>query len=362
MSFHLPLLITVFNGQTNITNLTEVQWDLLIRQARKAMLLAKLYYFVEQRQLLGDIPPVVLRHLKSGQVHAEKQFNDLHWELRHLERIAKKLEYPLVLLKGAAYVIGGMKAAKGRIFSDIDIMVSFDSIANTEKQLMIQGWVSSNLDAYDQRYYREWMHEIPAMYHMFRGSVIDLHHNILPRTVKACPNADLLLTNARPLSEYHGISLLAHEDMIIHSATHLFYDGELEHGCRDIMDLNDLLSEFIEEGYSVNDLVVRANELGLQKPVYYALRYVHMILGFPVSDEVINKLNQNIPTGIMIPIMDFLFIRALMPDHTSCNDRWTGFARWLLYVRSHWLRMPLHQLIPHLLRKSYRRMLSKETH
>jgi len=28
---------------------------------------------------------------------------------------------------------------------------------------------------------------------------------------------------------------------------------------------------------------------------------------------------------------------------------------WLLYVRSHWLRMPAHALIPHLARKALRR-------
>jgi hypothetical protein len=28
---------------------------------------------------------------------------------------------------------------------------------------------------------------------------------------------------------------------------------------------------------------------------------------------------------------------------------------WLLYARSHWLRMPPHLLVPHLLRKSLRR-------
>jgi hypothetical protein len=28
---------------------------------------------------------------------------------------------------------------------------------------------------------------------------------------------------------------------------------------------------------------------------------------------------------------------------------------WLLYARSHWLRMPAHLLIPHLVRKSLRR-------
>jgi hypothetical protein len=31
---------------------------------------------------------------------------------------------------------------------------------------------------------------------------------------------------------------------------------------------------------------------------------------------------------------------------------------WLLYVRSHWLRMPAHALLPHLARKALRRPTS----
>ena len=33
-----------------------------------------------------------------------------------------------------------------------------------------------------------------------------------------------------------------------------------------------------------------------------------------------------------------------------------ALRNWLLYVRSHWLRMPPHLLLPHLLRKSMRRL------
>jgi len=37
-------------------------------------------------------------------------------------------------------------------------------------------------------------------------------------------------------------------------------------------------------------------------------------------------------------------------------------ARWLLFVRSHWLKMPVYLMVPHLLRKAFRRMLGKEQH
>ena len=360
MAFSIPIVIKVFSRHCEISDLTEHQWNLLISQARKAMLLAELYYLAEQQQILKTIPITIYRHLKSAQVHSEKQQNDLACELFHLIKVSKNLGYRLVLLKGAAYSATGLKAARGRIFSDIDVLVSYEKITITEAELMLNGWASSKKDAYDQQYYRKWMHEIPAMQHMFRGSIIDLHHNILPRTVKACPNAKLLLANIVDIDGYKGLCVLDFVDQIIHSATHLFYDGELEHGCRDLIDLYNLLTQYLNNGNSINSLVERSNELGLQKPVFYALRYVYIILGFYVEADIFTKFNSNTPSKLIMPIMDFLFIRALMPDHISCNDSWTELARWVLYIRSHWLRMPIYQLIPHLFRKSYKRITSKE--
>jgi hypothetical protein len=50
--------------------------------------------------------------------------------------------------------------------------------------------------------------------------------------------------------------------------------------------------------------------------------------------------------------MDLMLERAFLPHHQSTQDWLSGVARWLLYVRSHWLRMPLHLLLPHLLHKA----------
>jgi hypothetical protein len=50
-------------------------------------------------------------------------------------------------------------------------------------------------------------------------------------------------------------------------------------------------------------------------------------------------------------LMDALYLRALRPDHPLAADTWTPLARWLLYLRSHWIRMPAHLLCWHLTRK-----------
>ena len=357
-----PILVSVLNRDQPIADLTLSQWDLLVRQARKSMLLAKLYYFIEDEFDLTKIPERVLRHLQSARVHSTKQYTDLLWEVKHLEKVAKQLGYPLVLLKGSAYAMTGLSAAKGRIFSDIDLMVDKKNINRTEKQLMINGWVTSNTDAYDQLYYRKWMHEIPPIHHLIRGSVLDVHHNIIPETARNSPDAVLLIAESRALPEHDLINVLSPQDMVIHSATHLFYDGELEHGLRDLVDLDALIRSNQEMESFEENLLFRANELGLHRPVFYALRYTYLILHTPVSENILQNSQLGAPHKYLLLLMDFLFLRALMPDHLSCNDRWTGLSRWLLYIRSHWIRMPVYLLIPHLLRKSFLRLPGKARH
>jgi len=68
-----------------------------------------------------------------------------------------------------------------------------------------------------------------------------------------------------------------------------------------------------------------------------------------MSDALAGK-----PGGGRDVVMAAVFNRALLPDHATCRPPFSGLARWLLYVRSHYLRMPFHLLIPHLTRKAWR--------
>jgi hypothetical protein len=52
--------------------------------------------------------------------------------------------------------------------------------------------------------------------------------------------------------------------------------------------------------------------------------------------------------GLLVPLM----ARGVQPPHRSAEGGMTGLARWLLYVRGHYQRMPLRLLIPHLVRKA----------
>ena len=332
------------------------EWDLLIRQARAANVLARIATVLDSAGVMESVPIGPRGHLVSAAALGRQQQHSATYEIDAIRRALIPTKVPLILLKGAAYLANHCDAASGRLFADVDILVPSAELADVESALVLNGWLSADQDPYDQRYYRRWMHELPPMQHMRRGTSIDVHHTILPPTAGRQLDASKLIASARPSVGAPRVKVLTPVDMVLHSMTHLFYDGELEHGFRDLVDLDSLLLQY---GADLPDfwasLWPRAQELDLERPLYYGLRYAMTFMGTPVPQQVLDGVASAGPTGLPRAIMDALFLRALRPAHASCADRLTPLARWLLYVRSHWLRMPAHLLVWHLCQKALRR-------
>ena len=326
--------------------------ELIIRQARPAFLLGFLATHLHKEQF-PDASEAFWNHLKSANVLYNKQQEIVNWEVQQISAALEDDGIPVVFLKGAAYIAQKLDASEGRFLGDIDILVPQQVIEHVEDKLKKFGWFPKKLSAYDEKYYRQWMHEIPPVRHFSSHTTLDIHHTILPPTVKLNIDAKKLLKNAIPIEGFENAYTLSPEDMVLHSAAHLFHDGELEHGLRDLVDIHFLLAEFSSRDASFwQALVTRAKEMDLEKPLYYGLHYSKEILHSDVPEGVLQGLNSSRPGWPMSFIMDLLFKKAFQPDHPSCNDRFTGFARWLLFIRSHYLRMPLYLLIPHLLHKA----------
>jgi hypothetical protein len=328
------------------------QWDLLLRQADRADMTITLLYLVEEHGLLDAIPAQVRERLEWTRMRAERHRQAVAWEVSKIRQALGEVEPRLVLLKGAAYVLAGLPAARGRLFSDIDILVAHERLGRVESALMLGGWVSSHLDAYDQRYYREWMHELPPMQHAKRQTVIDVHHAILPRTAAARPDPARLRAAALPLPGQPGLYVLAPADMVLHSAVHLFHEGEFNHGLRDLFDIHRLLLHFSTLPGFWDELPARARELGLERPLFYALRYCGRLLHTPVPAATLGAAEGGRPNRLLLALMDQLFGRALLPAHPSCADAFSGAAGVILYMRGNWLRMPPLLLTRHLLHKA----------
>jgi S-ribosylhomocysteine lyase LuxS involved in autoinducer biosynthesis len=240
------------------------------------------------------------------------------------------------------------------LLSDVDLLVPAASLDSVEQMLLEHGWVGVKLEEYDQRYYRTWMHELPPLRHPERGFEVDIHHTISPLTSRLNPDPEKLFRDSIPLEDPR-LRVLQPVDMVLHSAVHLFYDGEFINGLRDLVDLVDLFGHFGTRAGFWSELVQRAREQDLQRPLFYAMRYAQRLLEADIPDAAMADIGAGAPPRLVLHLMDRLIEWVMVPDHPDFPQRRTAVAQWLLYVRSHWLRMPPGLLLQHLARKQLMR-------
>src|SRR5258708_29776953 len=99
------------------------EWDLLIRQAQRAGVLARLAIQLDARNLLDAVPAAPCSHLRAERALAEKHERDVRWEVHCIQAALTETGVPVILLKGAAYTLADLPPARGRLFNDIDILV-----------------------------------------------------------------------------------------------------------------------------------------------------------------------------------------------------------------------------------------------
>ena len=327
-------------------------WDALLGQARQAGLLSRLAVFAEQQGLSDALPVCVQRHFSAATTAALRQRQAVAWEARKLDEALASEDIPGVLLKGAAYVMADLPPAQGRLFADIDILVPKAALGRAESALLLHGWASGHHSSYDQRYYRKWMHELPPMQHIRRQSNLDVHHDLLPETSRLKTRPDRIIADSQPLPGLSALRVPRLEDLVLHSATHLFHEGEWGHGLRDLVDLDVLLRHGAARPDWWPSLIHRAQDLNLVMPLGLALRYGHRLLDTPVPHALFEETGRA-ADSLGWAWRDALFLRGFASFHQDCRMAGNALAEFVLYVRAHALRMPVRLLGPHLLYKAW---------
>jgi hypothetical protein len=350
------VLLQLFRQPPLVKDISLTTWDYLIPYARQAGILGWMHQHFKTYDLLRYIPDQVYPHLEAAATVAAEHQRMVRWEVGRIRRALCSMNIPIILLKGAAYVMLDLPCAYGRVVADVDILVPKNRLGQVENALRKHNWETAATDSYDQKYYRQWMHELPPLRHRFRGTVVDVHHTILPLTNRLTPDPDLLFASVQPVNLLNAkepeqnLWVLAPADIILHSSVHAFYDGDLGQCLRNLLDLHMLLLHFsgIDPRFW-EKLCERAAQLGLQRPLFYALRYCQRFMHTPVPASVTAALAANAPGWLATKYMDHLLNRLLITNRAV-------IAQWLLYVRSHWLRMPPLLLAEHLCHKAYKRL------
>ncbi|MBF0165113.1 MAG: nucleotidyltransferase family protein [Magnetococcales bacterium] len=352
-------LLTAWLTPATFPAMPSARQEVVLRLARANGLLAALEKRLEQTQSLAALPSRVQSILEGARMIALDRERSIRWEVGRIQRAFFGTGLPVILLKGAAYHMRNLPFAQGRLTGDVDLLLSRADLPMAEQALKAWGWHTALPDDYDQRYYREWMHELPPMRHRDRLSELDLHHAILPRTGRLVTDSAPLLENAQEVPGHPGIWTLAPADMLLHAAVHLFHDGAFQRmGLRDLLDLDGLLRHFGERPGFWDELLQRAIQLNLIRPLDHALWSCAHGCATPIPETTRLQVAQKSQTPWHARVMRrYLIPRVILPRHPDRHgpDPLTAVAAWLLYTRSHWLRMPMNLLIPHLARKWTRR-------
>lgn len=314
------LLVAALRDPASVAGLDARGWTGLLTAARAEQLIGSLAYRLDGL----PVPGAVVRILADARASAVEQRRAALWEVEMARRALAPLGGPVVLLKGSAFVAAGLAAGVGRSIGDLDILVPHDALPAVEAALVRHGWEWVKDDPYDDAYYRRWMHELPPLIHRARDRMIDVHHTILPPTARITPDAGALLADSVPLD--NGLRILSPDDILVHAAAHLFADGDLAGGLRNLWDVHRLVEEF-----GTATVMARAAHHGLALETARAVRLSAHLYG----------------DGQPVGPVDRLYIRRLL-----ARDGWgrqtRPFTRLGFYVRSHWLRMPPTMLARHL--------------
>ncbi len=345
MSHAARLLVAALRDPASVAGLGPDDWTALLTAARAERLIGTLAVRLDRRA----VPPSVARILADAAEGAVQERRAALWEAEMARRALAPLGVPVILLKGTAFVAAGLDAGRGRAIGDLDILVPREALPSVERALIDAGWEWVKADAYDDDYYRRWMHELPPLIHRTRDRMIDVHHTILPPTARPTPDAAALIADAVPLG--NGLAMLSRTHVVIHAAAHLFADGDLSGGLRNLWDIDRLCREFAEQrdGEFFLDLVEEAYFQKLGPHIMRALRLAHHLFATPIP-----PYRTPVRIDLGLNWADRLFVRRLL-----VRDGWGRqrhpFTRLAFYVRSHWLRMPPPMLARHLWTKAIKR-------
>jgi Uncharacterised nucleotidyltransferase len=310
------------------------QWTALLSMAHAERLTASLSWRLEGLPIPADAAAI----LSDAKTSAEIQRIHALWEAEMARRALAPLGIPVILLKGTSYVAAGLDAGRGRLIGDLDILVPRDRLDEAEAALLLAGWEWVKPDPYDDAYYREHMHELPPLIHRERDRMIDVHHTILPLTARARPNAGALVERAVVLG--NGLSTLSPEDMVLHAVAHLFADGDLAGGLRNLWDVDRLIREFADEPEWWQRLRAASVQHGLTLYLSRALRLSRHLFETPIDPWLAWEARKG----------DVSYVSRLLARN-GWGQETRKILRLAFYIRSHWIRMPPLMLARHLFAK-----------
>src|SRR5438093_4672740 len=168
------LLARVLRDPATLDRLSPEAFSRAMDAAQQARLLGWLVEQARAGRGPADQPQWLRDRLVTADALVRGYDRAVQWEIDRLSRAFLGTGQTWILLKGAAYIAAGLPPGRGRRVADVDVLVPESDLSRVEAILRSNGWEFPEIDAYDNRYYRERVHELPPMVHCDRRSIVDV--------------------------------------------------------------------------------------------------------------------------------------------------------------------------------------------
>lgn len=321
----------------------------------RVLIHAQLHGYIAYKDIsFASYPLAFRRHLQSITTFSKAQYVQVVRACRRINEDLAELNAPVILLKGAAYIAANKANSKGRLISDVDILVAKKDLPKVESLLLAKGWVAKELDDFDEKYYREWSHELPPYTHIESGVTLDIHHNLLPGTSgKTIDIANIIATKQ---STEYGLFVPKDDYLILHSAIHLLLNDDIEKGLRDCLDLHYLVQQH-SLTHSLNELKDIFVQAGCEDEFYILLMLLQRLFkehATAYTKPILSEVKHAKFNAIVSDLE-----KAVFPSCQYLYDSNNSLARFRVYLRGHLSKMPLPLFLKHLVFKTYRTIVKK---
>jgi hypothetical protein len=214
--------------------------------------------------------------------------------------------------------------------------------------------MAKQLDDFDEKYYRQWSHELPPYKHLETGVTLDIHHNLLPGSAgKSIDIDDIINTKHATDSDLY---LPNDAYLILHSAIHLLLNDDIEKGFRDCIDLHYMLLEY-QQNYNLHILENTFEKARCLKEFYIMLILLQRLFKDATNTYTKERLTSKALNKYLSLAKDLE--KAVFPSTPYLANSSNEFARLKVYIRGHLSKMPLHLFIKHIAFKGYRTIAKK---
>ena len=309
-----------------------VDWDVFLEAARHHRLRGLLYHHISQNDF--SVPTHIVNALDAYLARSKERSNLLNRGVAQLERAFRKIESPVVILKGPVLVHKVYGSSTKRFFYDIDLLTYTDCVSRVEECMNKLGYAHVRIDYMSGRRTVSALepeeinkprpissHRRPMMKKegtSFNHPIVELHY---PKVKLGKMDDDSLIRESDTFDVLGpGLRVLSPEDIVIHTACHFYRHFRLAlvtavassmgafitHNSGVLKFLADLyacLVVYFENNGNWGRLLERSNYINATEIIFYGLYYLDLIYGRgTVPGEVFDVLVKNKP--IHVPLLN----------------------------------------------------------